>query len=290
MVFVFLSILFFFFQNIANKEYSAFFPSDVKTFAPFHVFSHAAMILSLLFFGSSMRLPFVGYVYAFIYAIAFLCAIIMLMRTLSIGPIGKTTLIVNLSLLIPVLLGVLFWDEKLNTFNLIGIPCVILTLVLSVPSPKTTDQKSSLKWTLSVLITFFLDGLLSVIQQLFLRACSNAYSSAFVLVSAVFGLVICLFACAFFYIKDKRICLPRKNKLALFVLIAIIVGASTGIATMFNMDALSLIDGVIVFPVRQGGLILMITLYGIIRYKDKFDLKTGLMLLSGIAGIILMNL
>ena len=290
MLFVFLSILFFFFQNIANKEYSAHFSSDVKTFAPFHVVTHAAMIVSILLFGHSFSLPPIGYLYSFVYAIAFLCAIIMLMRTLSIGPIGTTTLIVNLSLLIPVLLGVLFWNETLNTYNLIGIPCVLLTLILSVPSGKDTDKKSSLQWTISVLITFLLDGLLSVIQQMFLISCTEAYSAQFVLVSAVFGLLICMCACAFFYLKDKTLKLPARDKISPFIIIALVVGASTGIATMFNMDALALIDGVIVFPVRQGGLILMITLYGIVRYKDKFDMKTALMLLSGISGIVLMNL
>jgi len=70
-----------------------------------------------------------------------------------------------------------------------------------------------------------------------------------------------------------------------------VVGASTAFATVYNMRALAeLKEGVKVFPVRQGGLILMITVYGIFRYKEKFDLKTLFMLISGIAGIILLNM
>jgi len=37
MHFVFLAVLFFFFQNIANKEYGRRFDSGVKTLFPFHV-------------------------------------------------------------------------------------------------------------------------------------------------------------------------------------------------------------------------------------------------------------
>ena len=51
MIFVFLSVLFFFFQNIANKEYGVRFSTSPKTLIPFHVFTHIAMLLALLVTG-----------------------------------------------------------------------------------------------------------------------------------------------------------------------------------------------------------------------------------------------
>lgn len=288
MHFVFLAILFFFFQNIANKEYGARFTPGVKTLIPFHVISHVAMIVSLFALGVKVQMPLSGIIYAFFYACAFLMAIMMLMRTLTLGAVGKTTLIVNLSMLLPMLLGVLFWDETLNIFNIFGIPCVLLTLFLSVPMKNGAD-KINKEWLISVLVTFFLDGMLSVIQKLFLRACGSDYSVAFVLVSALFGLGITCIISLLFFIRDRTLSVPKDKNLIPFILIAIVVGASTGLATMFNMRALSVLDGVIVFPIRQGGLILMMTLYGVIRYKDKFDIRTAVMLLSGLAGIVLLN-
>lgn len=289
MHFVLLAILFFFFQNIANKEYGARFSPDVKTLVPFHVISHVSMIASLAILGVGIKMPLGGLAYAFLYACAFLMAIMMLMKTLTLGAVGKTTLIVNLSMLLPMLLGVLFWEEKLNTYNIIGIPCVLLTLFLSVPR-SAGGEKANVKWTVCVFITFILDGCLSVIQKLFLRAYGNDYSKSFVLVSALFGLGICVCLSIIFRLKDHALSLPKGKSLVPFAVIAFVVGASTAIATMFNMQSLTLLDGVIVFPVRQGGLILMMTLYGIIRYKDKFDLKAAVMLLSGLMGIVLLNL
>lgn len=289
MHFVFLAVLFFLFQNIANKEYGRRFSSGIKTLIPFHVISHIAMILPLVFFGVSLKMPAIGIMYALLYACAFLSAIMMLMKTLTLGPIGKTTLIVNLSMLLPMLLGVLFWNEKLNTFNLLGIPCVLLTLFLSVPG-KSAGEKANGKWTIFVLITFFLDGCLSIIQQLFLRNVGEEYSVSFVLASALIGLGLTILLSLIFCLKDRKLLIPSGKSLASFALLAAVVGASTAIATMFNMMALTRLDGVIVFPVRQGGLILLITLYGVIRYKDKFDLKTACMLLSGLSGIVLLNL
>ncbi|MBR3929142.1 MAG: hypothetical protein IKJ65_09095 [Clostridia bacterium] len=166
---------------------------------------------------------------------------------------------------------------------------MLLTLFLSVPR-KNEGEKANAKWTIFVLITFLLDGCLSVIQKLFLRAYGNDYSVSFVLVSALFGLGITVIVSLIFFLKDRRLVIPNGKSLIPFAVIAIVVGASTGIATMFNMQSLTLLDGVIVFPIRQGGLILMMTVYGIIRYKDKFDLRTAVMLVSGLAGIVLLNL
>ena len=69
-----------------------------------------------------------------------------------------------------------------------------------------------------------------------------------------------------------------------------LVGAGTVFGTLYSMKALTVLDGVVVFPVRQGGLIVLITIYGILRYKDKFDLRIGAMLASGLLGIVLLNL
>lgn len=289
MHFVFLAILFFFFQNIANKEYGARFEPGIRTLMPFHVISHLAMILCLAGLGVSAKMPIGGLVYAFLYACTFLAAIMMLMKTLTLGAVGKTTLIVNLSMLLPMLLGVLFWEEKLNLFNIFGIPCVLITLFLSAWK-KSGSEKTNTRWTICVLVTFLLDGCLSVIQKMFLRAFGNDYSVSFVLVSALFGLGIAVFVSSVFFLKDRRLTVPAGKNFIPFAVIAVVVGASTGLATMFNMQSLTMLNGVIVFPVRQGGLILMMTLYGVIRYKDKFDLRTAVMLLSGLCGIVLLNL
>lgn len=79
--------------------------------------------------------------------------------------------------------------------------------------------------------------------------------------------------------------------MGVFLFFALVIGASTALGTYFNMVALDILkEGIIVFPVRQGGLILTITVFGIIRYKEKFNFQTLIMLLSGIAGIILLNI
>lgn len=294
MVYVFLSILFFFFQNIANKEYGEKFSTDPKTLIPFHVFTHIAMLLALLFTGIDFRLSFSGMVYAFLYGLCFLLAINILMYTLKLGAIGKTTLIVNLSMLLPMLPGILFWGETLDVYKGVGIPCVLLCLVLSVlGKPGEQASANSKKWPIFVMIVFFLDGSLSVLQKLFLKNCPEDSTNAFVAMSVVFGLLICVTASLLFFLRDRKIRIPASNRkdMGVFLFFALVIGASTALGTYFNMVALDILkEGIIVFPVRQGGLILMITVFGIIRYKEKFNFQTLIMLLSGIAGIILLNI
>ena len=100
---------------------------------------------------------------------------------------------------------------------------------------------------------------------------------------------------------------PKKEKkkqplvCEIFDYLEIFVFAATAVLLLFTfsirlctVDGDSMFDtlknGLIVFPVRQGGLILMITVFGIFRYKEQFNLKTVFMLISGIAGIVLLNM
>ncbi len=293
MVYVCLAILFFLFQNIANKEYGNKYDTDVWTLARFHLFTHMAMALSLIAIGTPFSLPGGALALSFVYAVAFICAIMMLMRTYTLGPAGKTALIVNLSMLLSVLLGVIIWKEQLTTFRILGIPCVLMCLFLSTPGK--SEGKGNAKWLISVIITFFLDGSLSIIQKTFITLYPNASTEAFVLDAALFGLGILAVMNIIFLTLRKTRTLRRQHRRSatkrvyLFLLLAVVVGASTAIATMFNMKALEALAGVIVFPVRQGGLIVLMTVYGIIRYKDKLDLKGVFMMLFGLAGIMLLN-
>ena len=131
------------------------------------------------------------------------------------------------------------------------------------------------------------DGSLSLVQKTFVTLYPEAEVSAFILASvlagtAISGAIVLQSACV------GKLALPQEK--LRFFLYAVLVGAGTVFGTLYSMKALTVLDGVVVFPVRQGGLIVLITIYGILRYKDKFDLRIGAMLASGLLGIVLLNL
>jgi len=292
MIFVVISMAFFFIQNVANKEYGVRYSTDMKNLMLFQLIAHAGMA-AVLFFLELPTLPTdiaafstSGVLFAILYGITYLIAISCLTKAFSIGPMGITTLIINLSLVLAVTVSAIFFGEKITLNRALGFPCVLTTLVLSATGGKG-GQKANPMWLLLTLIVFFTDGGLSIIQKTFLHVNPDASTNLFLLISVIAGFAISGVMCVVNDVKDGG--LPANQKPWLFSGFALAVGISTALATSFSMRALTVIDAVIVFPVRQGGLILVIALYGILRYKDKIDLKTVIMFLSGIMGIVLFN-
>ena len=290
MVFVFVSMLFFFVQNASNKELGARFKTDTPLLMRFQWVVHAAMLLTLAIMeipkwsAESAAFNAEAAILAVIYGLAFLATATVLTKALSVGPIGATTLVVNLSLVLSVAASTVFFEESITLTRALGIPCVLVTLVLSAMGG-AGGRKGNAVWVVLTLFAFIGDGALSIIQKTFLTLCPGVSSNFFLLVSAVCGWIACTAGCAF--TKTDAV---KAGNAKLFVALGLVVGVSTVFGTAFTLKALSLLDGVIVFPVRQGSLILAMTLYGILRYRDRFDLKTAAMLLSGIAGIILLNI
>ena len=297
---VMISMLFFAVQNAANKEFGARYPMRLKTLFRFEWIIHVAMIACMAAIGAWPSL-FEGGVFPALYGFTFLSTVILLTTALSAGPVGKTTLIVNLSLLLSVTFGIVAMGEKMTLWRWVGIPCVIATLVLSAGESADGKGKSA-KWLLLSILAFFGDGMLSVIQKVFISKNPGADTLNFLMDASVVGLILSTAACIFMETAElkkrlhesKNNVSMRKNqnpgKILIFCVLAIVVGLSTVGGTEFNMRALQTLDGVVVFPVRQGSLILVMTVYGILRYRDSFDARTGIMLASGLAGIVFLNL
>ena len=293
MIFVFISMMFFFIQNASNKELGARYQTDTAALARFQLIAHAMMAVVL----TVMEIPTwkqdaAGFslgmgLMALLYGILFLATVILVTKALSCGPVGTTTLVVNLSLVLSVTCGVLFFGDKITLTRILGIPCVLVTLVLSAVGGKS-GQKGSTQWVILMLTAFLGDGLLAITQKTFVYLYPEGAIYFFLMISVFCGLIADGIIC--FANKGKPSEPLQGNKLTVFVLLAMVVGVSTVFGTSYTMKALTELDSVVVFPIRQGGLILIMTLYGIIRFKDKFDWKTAVMLITGIGGIVLLNL
>lgn len=286
MLYVIVSMLFFFLQNAVNKAFGNHYRADTRLLMLYQLPVHLTMLACLLLMGARLNLPVGGWLLAIGYGMIFLSTITLMTKSLSVGPIGQTTLIVNLSLLLSLIAGVAFFGERMTVCRWLGIPCILLTLILSALG-RGDDKKKSGRWLALVLVTMLGDGSLSLVQKTFVTLYPEAEVSSFILASvlagtAISGAIVLQSACA------GKLALPQEK--LRFFLYAVLVGAGTVFGTLYSMKALTVLDGVVVFPVRQGGLIVLITIYGVLRYKDKFDLRIATMLASGLLGIVLLNL
>ena len=166
MLYVIVSMLFFFLQNAVNKAFGNHYRADTRLLMLYQLPVHLTMLACLLLMGARLNLPVGGWLLAIGYGMIFLSTITLMTKSLSVGPIGQTTLIVNLSLLLSLIAGVAFFGERMTVCRWLGIPCILLTLILSALGGGD-DKKKSGRWLALVLVTMLGDGSLSLVQKTF---------------------------------------------------------------------------------------------------------------------------
>jgi glucose uptake protein GlcU len=68
------------------------------------------------------------------------------------------------------------------------------------------------------------------------------------------------------------------------------IGVGTAGGNSFSILALTQLPGLVFFPLRQRGLVLVMWLVGILLYKEKVTKRGLIMLATGMMGLILINL
>lgn len=87
------------------------------------------------------------------------------MMALSMGPMSYTSLFLSCSLVIPTFVGVILWDEKIKGIQIAGIALLLVSFVL-ILSDNQDRKKIRLKWLLFGILTFFSNGMVSVMQKM----------------------------------------------------------------------------------------------------------------------------
>ena len=176
-------------------------------------------------------------IYAFSLVVSTFCGYMALMK----GSMAITSLIASYSVVIPVVYGFGFLKEPLFPIKLIGIALLLLSLFLfTKKNSKNTFQK---RWIWYIGLTFFGNGICSVIQKQHQSIYPGLYIKEFTLIS--FGIIFAFFAVVSLIRREK----PEISSLKY----AIPAGVSMGgmnfltLALSHHMDASVLFPAVTVF-------------------------------------------
>ncbi len=249
--------------------------------------------------SGSPHIPPNGLLWTAIFGILFSVTVYTNLLALDYGPLSLTTLIVNFSLVLPIIYSSVFLKEKLTVLRLLGILILIGCMFLytnpkinesNTNSPKT--RGSVLKWIGLCLISFFGNGMLGIIIKSYAVFSENAYSESFLAYSYLFATITSLVIFVFMQIRYKD---KNRTKLKSFC-VPIIIGCIllTGLANYFlNLADVLLatrMDATIVYPVLQGGGPIIVTLFSRLLFKEKITILKAIAVLLGCLAMILLNL
>ena len=200
------------------------------------------------------------------------------------GPLSVSSLLIQLSLIIPTLYGILFLGEELTEPRIIGIFCLLLAIVFVNLQGKKEEKRMTLKWGIFVALSFFGNGFCSVSQKMQQDAFGGRYKSEFMIVAllavAVFMLVPAILT------EKKQIGQNLRKGLPFFL----VCGVANGVANYAVMILNGMMDASVMFPVISAGGILLTAVIALTLYKEKLSLQQIIGFVLGTVSVIVLNL
>lgn len=121
---------------------------------------------------------------------------------MSCGNVSLTVLIVNLSMIIPIFVSVVFYKETIGVLRLLGICLMVAALCLNVNKEKSVEYK---KWFLFCLFASLANGALAVCQQIFGKTEWKGETHSFIAWSYIIATVVSMLLYLFFKAKGDGI-------------------------------------------------------------------------------------
>ncbi|MBE7039739.1 MAG: hypothetical protein E7398_03305 [Ruminococcaceae bacterium] len=222
------------------------------------------------------------------YALAFgiLSASFQIFYALALksGPFSATCMLVNLSMVIPVVFSVIFINEKLTVVKIIGVILCLLALFLNTHKD---GKKFNFKWLFYVLMAFSSTGGISVTQKIFAKSQFAGEVKQFVFL----GYLIAFLVTFILVFVQKGMKLERNFKInKKNLLLVFSIAGSLGLFQYFNTYANSFIDAIVLNP-SISGLATMFQMFSArIIFKEKFTVKQICSICIGIVAIIMISI
>ncbi len=269
------------FQNIAKKHYL------VKSSYQYnYTFSFIVTVVAMLFFAvmANFRLDFnMAFVpYSVAFALSYGAAAAGTLFAVKYGSFSVSSLIVSYSLIIPTFYGVFVYKDPVKLIGYIGFILLCVSLFMIREKDKN-HSKVSLRWIISILISFAGNGLCSLFQKIQQFDFNGEYKSEFMIVA--------LFMCAVGHFVMLIVTKERAlSDLKFSLPVGAAVGIANGIVNYFVMVLTAQIPSAILFPSISAGGIILTFAAGIAIYEERFSKTQYCGYVLGVVSLILLNL
>lgn len=200
---------------------------------------------------------------------------------LGLGTTSVCVVVYAMGFIVPTVSGHFFWNEEFTLLNGIGVALAAAVIILS--AKKDDKSKKTSKAFIPFIITAMLSsGMLGILQKVHQSQTVSYEKSQFVIIGLGFAFLASLIA--FLCCKNKR--LPKINQ-AVFPILA---GCCFGGANLCNTTLAGAMKSAVFFPLQNISTVVFSAILGLILFKEKFTLKTGVILALGVGVILLFSL
>lgn len=196
------------------------------------------------------------------------------------GPISLTTLIVTFNILFAVCFGIFYCGETLTGFHITGLVCIFLSLVLTIDFKQLNQHKFDMVWLLTSLGATTMNGLSSIVLKL--QKLTYPEEDAGMLLTAYVSATLIMLLTVGFFTKVQK--MPKTvvlhpARVRVMLCSSLILGAHL----LLVSKGAGLIPSVVFFPVANIAPTTVLSLFGILVFKDQLTKQQVISLIFGIA-------
>lgn len=227
-------------------------------------------------------------VYPLFFSICYFLSFSFLLNSLRFGSTSLASVIKNFSIFIPIIAGLIFWNENISLYQIAGVSLFITAVFLfnrGTYRVGDTDNEITLKWTLLVLASTFFGGTAGTISKQYALVYDNnpkEYLIAFNVIIMVFGIIY------FSFLKKRKKYKPfHSKKLIGYAALAGLVQVLNNILYMLYVAKF---DSAFFFPMLSTSSIVSVIILSRLFLKEKGTRKTYVGILFCITAIFLLNM
>ena len=259
--------------------------ADLRLFQGLYIF--AASVLYFLLAGLRLDLDRTGLLLALAYGLDLALCFMASAACYLCGPMSLTSIITNACVVLPILVGCVWYDERMSILQIIGCVLLGLTFLLSGLGSKG-GTKISLRWYPTVLIAFLLNGMGAVLLNIYGRVASAGGRNSFLSVGYFVASLI-LFGVFLTYKKETR---PKARSYVRPMLIVLVATSCLGsfIGNGILMSLNTKLPASLLYPLVNGGIGVFVAIASCVVFREKLTVLRLVTIWVGLSAIVVLNL
>lgn len=213
---------------------------------------------------------------------------IMQTKAFKIGPLGYTTVIINLSTALTALSGAIFWHESLSVFKIVGIVLMVGSFIFAIDTENKDGKKANIKWFILCLLALSACALIGILQKIHQTSGHESELTVFLIVAFLTDAVISF---GIYFIRKRKEKVsetedlpPKKNMI--FITVLLLCGIGVAGNNVINLYLSGVIDTAIFFPIVNGVPLLSSLIVSFLAFKERLKIKQIVGLCLGVVAIV----
>ncbi len=209
----------------------------------------------------------------------FFLALIAVMRAMEIGAVSFTWVLINLSIVIPIVVSAVLWSEPVRMAQWAGFGFFALSLILFGRDLAGGEQKRiSLEWVIASIVMFLANGTFLVLFKVIDRHSAQPHTFATLCTIYITSAVL-------FIVRKRKVVVPRAGEWKLGAAAAVsMLGGQALIMIALSINTASSL------PIIHGGSIIVVAVASASLFGERFSRYSTGGLLAGLASIALLTL